>query len=158
MTMKIYEIIPGKLLQSARTHIEPNAVKMLQARDVTGVVNLWHTPDIRVRDSVNWYHQQSLPDGLLREEAIQIYWRLANRVAGEICNGGCVLTHCYGGRNRSGLLSALTLIRLEGITGAEALRRVQAVRISALKNEHFAKYLRELTDEHRFDTSDVGSR
>ena len=44
--MKIYEIAPG-LLQSARTHTLSDAecVDLITRYKVTGVVNLWHTPD-----------------------------------------------------------------------------------------------------------------
>lgn len=140
--MKIYEIAPG-LLQSARTHTLSDAeCDALVARyKVTGVVNLWHTPDPRVQLQVRWYEHHSLPDGRIYDQSKVTAEYLAGRVADEIQAGGVVLVHCWGGRNRSGLITALALTRLQGITGAEAARTVKAVRRGALVNRFFVNYL-----------------
>jgi hypothetical protein len=55
-----------------------------------------------------------------------------------------VMIHCRAGRNRSGLLAALVLRELEGISGQEALERVQAARPKSLYNQHFCAYLAQL--------------
>jgi len=54
-----------------------------------------------------------------------------------------VLVHCRMGFNRSNLVVATALTYL-GLTGAEALRHLQAVRPGALYNEAFADHVRAL--------------
>jgi len=143
--MRIYQI-RDRLLQTARTHTLSNdeCVALVKRYKITGVVNLWHTPDDRFYELVNWYEQQSLPDGQIHGYVAKAAEAMASRVATEIQYGGCVLVHCWGGRNRSGLISALALMRLEGITGAEAIAAVKAVRSGALVNRHFVEYLEKL--------------
>lgn len=58
--------------------------------------------------------------------------------------GERVLVTCMAGRNRSGLVSALSLMLLFGMTGKQALRRVQSQRDGALTNPHFAEFLTSL--------------
>jgi Dual specificity phosphatase, catalytic domain len=141
--MRIYEIIPGKLLQSARTHTLSDAEckALIHKYKLTAVVNLWHTADPRFQGSVHWYAHNSLPDGRIYDHIAETVEQLGHRVADEIDRGGCVLVHCWGGRNRSGLVSALALTRLQGITGAEAIHAVRAVRRGALVNQFFVNYL-----------------
>lgn len=56
-----------------------------------------------------------------------------------------VLVTCFAGLNRSGLVSALTLHFLEGISGEVAIKRVRAARgFRALGNPGFKKALRTL--------------
>ena len=140
--MRIYEIAPG-LLQSARTHTlsDQECKDILDNYGITAIVNLWHTADPRFEGSVRWYAHNSLPDGRIYDRAAEVVENLSIRVADEIAKGGVVLVHCWGGRNRSGLVSALALTRLQGITGAEAVRAVRGVRRGALVNQHFVTYL-----------------
>lgn len=56
--------------------------------------------------------------------------------------GRRVLVTCAAGRNRSGLVSALALMKRRGLSGEEAVARVQAMRKDALTNESFAEYVR----------------
>lgn len=155
--MKIYEIIPGKLLQSARTQqlSDGDVIKLLSRYGVSGVVNLWHTPDSRVQELVKWYEHTSLPDGIIHGHIATAAEALADRVVAEIKAGGCVLTHCWGGKNRSGLISALALIRLQGITGAEAVSAIKSVRRGALVNKFFVNYL-ETKYVRSVDTGNIG--
>ena len=140
--MRIYEIAPG-LLQSARTHTlsDQECKDLLDNYGITAVVNLWHTADPRFIGSVRWYAHNSLPDGRIYDRAAEVVETLGVRVAEEIKRGGVVLVHCWGGRNRSGLVTALALTRLRGITGAEAVRAVRGVRRGALVNQFFVNYL-----------------
>jgi hypothetical protein len=55
--------------------------------------------------------------------------------------GGVVVTMCNLGLNRSGLVSALIVSRLESMTGAEALRYVRYKVPEAVRNPAFAAYL-----------------
>lgn len=155
--MRIYEILPGKLLLSARTHQlnDSQLAAVLDIFPITGVVNLWHTIDPRVQERVKWYEQVSLPDGQIHTYVAVMAEALACRIVEEIDNGGCVLVHCWGGRNRSGLVIALALTRLQGITGAAAVKAVKAVRSGALVNQHFVKYL-EARDGSSANPGDLG--
>ncbi len=69
---------------------------------------------------------------------------LAGLVAGLVRDGRQALVHCTFGRNRSGLLVALVVRELLGLSGADALAHVQARRARAVNNESFATWLRTL--------------
>lgn len=73
---------------------------------------------------------------------------VAQRVKQRLDEGKRVLVICQAGRNRSGLISALTLIARLGISGMEAVSRVRAARDPmlptgerALTNDAFREYL-----------------
>lgn len=72
-------------------------------------------------------------------------WREAQRAArGAIAayrKGHRVLSTCYMGINRSGLLSALILRGAHGMTGKEAVALVQQKRRGALSNPSFVEAL-----------------
>lgn len=63
--------------------------------------------------------------------------RAGELVAKAIERGERVLVTCQMGRNRSGLVSALALHMLTGISGGEAARIVKAQRANALTNRWF---------------------
>ena len=69
---------------------------------------------------------------------------IADRCAYMVQAGRLVLVTCNAGINRSGLVSALTIMRLLGCDGAEAVRTVQAGRPGALSNPYFADALMRL--------------
>lgn len=69
----------------------------------------------------------------------------ASRVAAmAIMEGKRVLISCWMGKNRSGLVTALTLMRLYGLSGPEAVHTVQAARPGALFNPAFVSLVEEL--------------
>jgi hypothetical protein len=70
--------------------------------------------------------------------------RLAGVVAGLVGEGHRALVHCTFGRNRSGLMAALVVRELLGISGADALGRVRQRRPGAANNETFARWLASL--------------
>jgi Dual specificity phosphatase, catalytic domain len=55
---------------------------------------------------------------------------LSSRIARAISGGAKVLVTCAQGRNRSGLISALVLMRLRGCNGLEAIRMIRIKRMS----------------------------
>lgn len=69
---------------------------------------------------------------------------LASFVAGLVREGRRALVHCTFGRNRSGLVTALVVRDLLGLSGADALEYVQARRDRTVNNEAFAEWLRSL--------------
>lgn len=142
--MKIYEILPGLLYQSGKMLERPEAeVKAaMLSRQVHTVYNMWHTEDTRISSSVSEYWLLPMPDGRVAspERWIQIGYSAALQMR----LGRVVMTQCYGGRNRSGLVSAIAVSVYLGITGKEAAGMVMAVRPSALSNEHFLEFLGRL--------------
>jgi hypothetical protein len=79
---------------------------------------------------------------------------LSGHLAREARHGRCVLVTCAQGRNRSGLVTALTLARMTGCDGRAATRAVQERRKSpygpALTNSEYVKALRGVpAAEHR---------
>ena len=89
--MRVYELMPGRMYLSARTHtLTDNEVRYLIGdHDITGVMNLWHTPDARVRELVGWYEQKTMPDGKVTGEAAIVAEYAAVRVERHIREGGC---------------------------------------------------------------------
>ena len=81
---------------------------------------------------------------LLPDEALAVT-RMARIIASRIRRGDKILITCNHGRNRSGLVTALTLARLAGCSGIEAALQVKANRRSpfgeALTNASFIEYL-----------------
>lgn len=82
-----------------------------------------------------------MDDSVLTKQEAQIAIQAAKRVDDVIQAGGTVLVSCQAGRNRSGLVSALALIRRYGISGKEAADRVRACRPKALTNDSFSAFL-----------------
>lgn len=143
MAFKLFSVTEN-LLQSERTHtLDGDGVQnVIMGARITHVVNLWHTADIRV-SSFTSYNHVSLPDGKLRPELIDAFEKAAEWTANAINGHGRVLVHCWGGKNRSGLVNGLALMRLTGMTGQSAYETVRAARRGSLFNEDFARYLIE---------------
>lgn len=145
--MIVHEIIPGSLYQRGRTHRVPMEEKLadLQERGVTHAVAMapaFPDEDLVELASVGLIQFTHYPitDGVLRSGSYLDL--MAQRLAAEITDvGGCVLTMCNAGRNRSGLLSALIVHHLFGIPGADAVDIVRARRPNALANDYFVEFL-----------------
>ena len=144
--MIVHEIVPGSLCQRGRTHNLDMAVKVeaFKAYGITHAVAL--APSAPDEDLVQLdalgrvrYIHYPISDGPLRSGS---YINLmAQKLVTEIDEGGCVLTMCNAGRNRSGLLSALIVHHLFGIPGSEAIEVVRARRPNALANDYFVSFL-----------------
>lgn len=61
-----------------------------------------------------------------------------------LAGGGRVLSTCFAGRNRSGLVSGLTLHLWLGCSGDQAIRMIKATRPRALSNPGFLTVLSRL--------------
>ncbi len=74
--------------------------------------------------------------------------RQAHTTAGSVAalwrEGHRILITCAAGRNRSGLVSALSLRLIRGISGSAAANRVKVIRPNALTNPSFVSYLNSL--------------
>lgn len=80
-------------------------------------------------------------------------WKLAAAASAflaPLIRGGrrCLVT-CQAGRNRSGLVNALTLHRLTGWSGRDCVNHIQAHRENALTNESFVDALCTLPKRDR---------
>ena len=82
----------------------------------------------------------------------------AEIVARRVRSGERVLVTCAMGRNRSGLVSALALHFLTGISGAEAARLVKARRHNALTNRYFMAALFKVPAARRMRHIEEGAR
>jgi protein-tyrosine phosphatase len=150
--MKLYRVAPW-LYFSERTVKHPAAYEQLVKQKITMVINLWHTGDPAfLRPPKDEYEEMpdylhvSLPDGRLLPEHIPEYERLARIANKHLDRMGshAVLTHCYGGRNRSAFLAALIYRLRTGCTGRFALEMVRQARPRSVANPHFETYLKEL--------------
>lgn len=83
----------------------------------------------------------TIPDGSLRpEDAVEV-GRLADRAVEALDKGERVLVRCQAGYNRSGLVVALTLLRL-GYSADEAIALIRERRSPhALHNGHFLEHI-----------------
>jgi protein-tyrosine phosphatase len=132
-------IIPGKLYQSGdvRTHPE-----RLEKEGITAVLNLSYYGDPpSVVDSVEYVHwgidDGPLPDlkKLHAHVAVVVMW---------VRMGEKVLVHCDAGLNRSGLVNALAVRELLGLSGTQAVAHVRICRQWALCNDTFVHYIESL--------------
>lgn len=72
---------------------------------------------------------------------LEIALGASRKVADAVRHGGKVLVTCWQGLNRSGLVTALSLMRLTGMPGRDAVAKVQRARPGSLKNPFFTDYL-----------------
>lgn len=72
---------------------------------------------------------------------LQIAIKAASMVAKDVANGKNVLVTCMQGRNRSGLVTAISLVKLTGMSGKQAVRLVKNRRQNALTNPVFCQFL-----------------
>lgn len=90
-------------------------------------------------------------DGVLNRKRIDVAVKAANVAAKVYKRGERVLVTCQAGRNRSGLVNALALHLVSGISGREAAQIVQAKRVRAngpaLSNDHFVEFLRRIPEK-----------
>jgi protein-tyrosine phosphatase len=80
-------------------------------------------------------------DGELTPERVAVAETAAIRVAHHLRRGRNVLVSCHMGLNRSGLISALALVKATGMSGRDAMKIVQSQRRMALVNPWFVRYL-----------------
>lgn len=67
--------------------------------------------------------------------------RGADLAADRVAAGKKVLVTCMAGLNRSGLVTAMTLRKLTGASGADIIKLIQAKREGALFNQTFVRYI-----------------
>lgn len=143
--MKIREIIPKKLYTRGRfdRHPKESKLKALREHGIGVVVSLIRhvDEDLAGPDGLEYYNLP-IADGKNWDQ--NMVMALSYRMAEKIRQEKKVLVHCNAGRNRSGLVCALIVRELWGISGSEALEYVRKKRPRAVANPHFEEYLRSL--------------
>jgi len=82
-------------------------------------------------------------------ETLRLAIRAARIVADRLAQNKKVLTTCWEGRNRSGLVSAMGLVFFLGIPGEQAAKIVQLRRRNGLRNPVFVDLLSRLRRKNR---------
>jgi protein-tyrosine phosphatase len=141
--MRIRELTPQLLVTSNLHRVELSAL-LVALRPVDMVVSLVGREIPEVRERVELYTVYPIPDAGLSLAAEVRLNELADDAATVIALGGKVLINCNAGRNRSCLLAALTLTKLNGWSGEQAMAFVRERRPNALANPMFEKYLRSV--------------
>lgn len=93
-----------------------------------------HFPGLRVV-------RAAMDDAVPTAPEVELARSAAMLAAQEVRRGGRVLITCAQGRNRSGLVSALVLRRLYGLTGDQAVHHIRGCRLGALTNSAFVHFL-----------------
>ena len=137
--MPIAELIAGSLFQADG---DPAIFDKLTDRGISRamVIDLCGVDGLTVRDAGrSVYIRWPIEDGDVPDLGVLTALEIA--ATRFVDSGGCVVTMCSMGRNRSGLLSALILTRVRGMSGREAGQFVRSKVPEALTNEAFASYL-----------------
>ena len=137
------EVVAGELYQRGKFMDDPLPKKLalLKKYGVNVVFNWWHTHDSEIMPFLDHYEHHYFPDS---EKELPEEWlmEMSVKIADMIDDGDTVLSHCFGGNNRSGIINALVVRELyDGITGVEAMEMVRENKMRALHNESYAKYL-----------------
>lgn len=142
-----WEIMPGLIQRGLFNQWSMSRkIAFMHSEQVGIVVNLTRTEDADLKgwmdDNMLMYLQRPVPDG--KEFDPKLMKEIADEVVGWMNCGWTAVIHCRAGRNRSGFISALVLMEMQGISGAEAVRIVKEKRPLSLYNEHFVEYLESL--------------
>jgi hypothetical protein len=134
------EIVPGLWMGSAPTPV----CARLGGYDVI-VLASEYQPPATAFPTVKRIDRVPIDDSFEpREEDLMTAFFAGRRTAYSVASGNRVLVSCYMGRNRSGLISALAVRELLGVSGAQAARIVMGRRPIALRNPAFLNFLARL--------------
>lgn len=147
---KLWWVIPGKLAGRAGPAAEPWDLPAMRAGGVTAICSATEECEPEnIKASGLKHIQKYMPSSyptnpMLVSRFASMVEDAVAAVVEEINAGGCVVVHCYAGRDRSGLILCGTLMVLEKISAKEALARVRAVRPGALGGPGVVDVLDEL--------------
>lgn len=143
--MKPYQVIPGRLLMYGYFKSLPREKKLAELGrhgvDVVVSVMTGRDDDLVDAEGITYKH---VPLSDVKAVPVEDAHRIARYVASCIDNGLTVLVHCAGGRNRSGLVTALAARYVLDLSGDEAVDLVKAARPAAFTNKDFEAYVRGL--------------
>ena len=142
--MEIFEILDARLYQSGAPE-EAAEWDPVHARGIDVVVDLFGTLDPGVPATPNsiLYIYWPIEDADYLP-ALGILTTLVDAVVRLVQLGHKVLVHCHRGKIRSGLLNALVVMQMLGISGRDAVDFVRRRRPGALGNPVFTEYLQSL--------------
>jgi protein-tyrosine phosphatase len=131
------------LLRGAFNSIE-NRVQLLQDAKVTTIFCCRQKCDPLLQ-GLPWltYHHHPMSDSSKRvpvHEAVLA----AHTAYLDWLRGANILIHCTGGQNRSGLVTALTLMLIRNCSGQAAYEAVKKARPITFTNQLFVRYLQTL--------------
>jgi len=105
--------------------------------DVLVLAAMEHQPSSRCFPGVKVIHAPIDDNSYVRENELRIVQKASILVANALQSGKRVLVTCWQGRNRSGFIVAMALVRL-GMPPEQAIERVRAARgETALSNNTF---------------------
>jgi protein-tyrosine phosphatase len=139
--MKVYTVIEDQLFMRPEFHKLKNKIVDLQALKIDTVFCMLQRGDADLPGVVEYIHRP-LPDGKTID--IPYVYSIVDEVENCLSQGKRVLVHCIAGKNRSGLICALTVRRALGLSGAAAVAHVRHCRPGALTNPYFVEYLEKL--------------
>lgn len=116
--------------------------RLLRRLGVTTVTCLTSQPDPDRRFFEVEYLHYPLVDGPRLDKYEPVLRSAVRAVCSRIEDAGVVLVHCDGGRNRAGLVAALTYMITHACSPDHAIEAVRAVRPTALTNQVFVDYIR----------------
>ena len=116
-----------------------------QVDDVTAQI-MGYNPEVPAYPGVNLIYAPA--DDIVitpptREVLVQAV-QTANEVVKRVQAGGNVLVTCWAGRNRSGLVTALSLHKLTGFSGVQCVHIIRTARPMALTNLQFRSAIKAL--------------
>ncbi|MGN6242837.1 MAG: protein-tyrosine phosphatase family protein [Motilibacteraceae bacterium] len=139
------EVLPGRLWISG----SPVPPEFVAEHGITAVVDVADPdsptdPDELERAGVRLYRKEPLVDDAERLPDLDLVEELVDVLVDAVGEGHRALVCCSFGRNRSGLVAALTVRALLAVPGAEALRLLRARRRRAVNNPAFAAHVTAL--------------
>ncbi|HEU4676352.1 MAG TPA: hypothetical protein VFS29_10210 [Motilibacteraceae bacterium] len=139
------EVLPGRLWIAG----SPVAPEFVAEHGITAVVDVADAdsptdPDQLGRAGVRFYRKEPLVDDAERLPDLDLVEELVDVLVDAVGEGHRALVCCSYGRNRSGLVAALTVRALLAVPGAEALRLLRARRRRAVNNPAFAAHVTAL--------------
>ena len=144
--MKLNEIITGALYTRGKPNKLARDVKLaaLKQAGISTVVCLVRglDPDLVLAPEIEYVHVP-LSDSERVDETKLRHVRdlIVDRIQCAGCGG--VMVHCQAGRCRSGLVAALVVAKLKGISTKDALPYVRSKRPGAVYNPYFEKLLED---------------
>lgn len=160
-SIKLYEMLPGMLYQRGEFRHFPLDVKlaMIRARGIALIVNVSANLDRELFEalgSINTvkcsYLFQPFADsargldiqGEQCGKELTEAEKAARLAASFIERGKPVLIHCHAGRNRSSLVTALTLLQtVKDWTPQDAISFVRTIRPNALATQAFVDFIQQ---------------
>ena len=139
-------VIPQRLAQGAYPGRD---TKMFHHWDVVVYCAEEYQPKFNIMPNGKYVYYAPLDDDIFRpvpQHIVKPLWDLAGKIAEHARRGHRCLITCRMGANRSGLVMGLTLMRLNGMSGSNAVDLIKSRRTSggqeALCNPMFEQFLR----------------